>query len=57
MLIGAGIGLAFDALLAWYASDSCESADCHVIRPYLLVPPIVFALVGGMIGSAHRERG
>ncbi len=50
MLIGAGIGAAFDLLLAWFASD-CKRDGCHVIGTYLLGPPLVFALIGGMIGS------
>lgn len=50
MLIGAGVGAALDLLIAWFAT-SCERDGCHVIGTYLLGPPVVFALIGGMIGS------
>lgn len=57
MLVGAGVGAAFDLLLLWYAKDECDPGTCRdLVGPHLLVAPIVFALIGGLIGSGMHPR-
>ena len=57
MIIGGVAGLAIGALGASFARAMCETTDCQPTPLTYLGPTIVFALIGGMIGSGfHRTQ-